>query len=95
MNSLLVFTLVCYGFSYIVGSAKISLPFRTWLATKSKWAIDFAECPACVGTWTGLFVAIAGFVPSELSNWWTSALYVCASNLILETLLTVSNKDSQ
>ena len=68
-----LYILASFGFAFVVGYAKISLPLRSWLARtchaqgtdlvlvpfsdERRWLVDLLQCPACLGFWIG-----AGFV---------------------------------
>lgn len=65
--TLLIYTLAAFGFAYVIGHAKISLPIRTLLQPEESdkslfavlrwWILMLLECPACVGFWLGYWTA--------------------------------------
>ncbi len=58
-----IYALAAFGFAYIIGFSKISLPFREWLEifgrrfAPARWLLALIECPACVGFWWGVALA--------------------------------------
>lgn len=75
---LIGYFLTTFGFCYVVGHSKISLPFRELLA---RWAerprlvnhlllvpLSLIECPACLGWWVGLAAAWHNLVPFSLAQ---------------------------
>jgi hypothetical protein len=62
--ALLIYTIAIFGFVYIVGHARISLPVREWIATTPFAAVlALIECPACLSWWCGLGAGFGGFAP--------------------------------
>lgn len=101
MISLLVYAVASFGFAYIVGHSKISLPMRQMIdpgaptveMTGGKVArgvfLMLLECPACLGFWTGLFAALFLNVwpdVSHLGSPLACALFTSGSNLLLSKL---------
>jgi len=64
MLRLIVFLLVCYGFTYIVTLGKIFAPVRDLVMRVSKTVGYWIKCPMCFGLWAGLGWALAGLWPS-------------------------------
>lgn len=69
----ILFVLASFGFAFVVGYSKISLPLREWLAhissldlianptwakVSTRWLLALLECPACVSFWLGFFATI-------------------------------------
>lgn len=86
--NLFIYTFAVFGLAYIVGHSKISLDFRTWLSTKSRWAIELLECVACLSFHTGWISYLLGVrIVGSYGPWWldmiVAALYTCASSLVL------------
>lgn len=94
MIALFVFSIWVFGIAYCAGHAKISLPFRTWLAkisgpdetTAGNWLLALIECPACLSWWLGLVSWLFRLTPPHLFSWWASAFYCCATSLLLAKL---------
>lgn len=90
--ALVLYAVGAFGFAYIVGFSKISLPMRLALETEPTKAPPLAyyvrattlmllECPACLGFWFGL---IYGWL--HRPEWVTPlglALFTCGSNYLL------------
>jgi hypothetical protein len=61
--TLLFYTLLIFGISYVLGHAKISLGPREWIARRQgklwHWLLDLIECPACLSWWLGLAASFA------------------------------------
>ncbi len=102
---LLVYALASFGFAFIVGWSKISLPFRMWLGARNQlavvWLLALVECPACLSTWTG-FAAGAWAWKHGLTaplGWftsmWVAGLFTCASSLILARVVGLSYEEEQ
>ena len=95
MTALFVFTLAVFAVTFIVGQAKISYPLRSLidspapgaLGTCRRGLVMLLECNACSATWLGVGAFLFHLTPAELTSWWISGLYCCASSLILATLL--------
>lgn len=61
------YTIAAFGYAFVVGHSKISLPAREKLAeiafeeglrqrkSVASWFLALIECPACIGFWIGLF----------------------------------------
>ena len=60
---LLIFLLVCYGFTNVVTVGKIFRPLREWLARRSRVLGDWIRCPMCLGLWVGAGWAAVGLWP--------------------------------
>lgn len=67
--ALLVYSLACFGLSFTLAYAKITLPMRAWLAALQGetgrgffwWLLAWMECIACTGWWIGLGAALVGW----------------------------------
>jgi len=81
---LFLYTFAAFGFAFVVGHAKISLPFREWLGGRrgllARFLLALAECPPCVGFWVGVAAAFRSPFPLLLP------FYTVASNFILGRL---------
>lgn len=95
---LVLYFLSAFGFAFIVGHSKISLPFREWLAPVVQvpgpqpffhlraFLLALIECPACLGFWIGVIVFATHIVTLPLPFWLglsLLALSTCAVNLLL------------
>lgn len=88
---LLVFTLSVFGLTFVIGQSKASYPLRTWFAGTDLGASPFGrgvvlgliECPACLGFHLGWIAFLFRLTPPELTTWWISALFCCATSLLL------------
>lgn len=97
MIALVLYLLAAFGFAFVVGHSKISLPLREALANNARgfrlWLVALLECPGCLGWWTGAAVGWfwAGAVmsvaaPISLAQIGCSVLLAfatAASNLLL------------
>jgi hypothetical protein len=92
LTAVLVYAVAAFGFAFIVGHSRISLPARALMQTVGERLLPIAalpfrfvlmliECPACLGFWEGLAYALA-FHPSWAS-WWELALFTSGSNFLL------------
>lgn len=82
----LLFFAAHFGLAYVVGFSGISLPFRTWFATKGTvgaFFVQLLECPACFGFWAGLLSAV--LVPQQvfLSGAFNGALVTSVLHALL------------
>jgi len=59
LTALVAYLLTTFGFCYVVGHSKISLPVRELLskALLGRMLLALVECPACLGWWVGLLTA--------------------------------------
>lgn len=72
---ILVLGIVCGMISLTVTSAKIFLPFRTFVKARSTWWGDLITCPYCFGHWVSAGLTLL-FKP-KLINWqWDSSPFV-------------------
>lgn len=97
MNYVMYF-LAAFGFAYVIGHSKISLPFREVLAppvdvtSPSVWArhtlLSLMECAPCCGFWTGIVTAKLGLM--GFTNDWPTAIILgfitVATNLLAATI---------
>lgn len=92
MIDFIYFAFAAFGFAYIVGHSKISLPFRMTLDPVSgtmrfrfvrTWLLALIECPACLGFWQGLLFGALVRPTWNPYHWSVLALITCATNLIL------------
>lgn len=94
MLPLLFWFLAAFGLCYVVGHARVSLPFRQRLGDVAEakqwramlWFVELIECPACLGFWLGL--AGGWFMPTLVPApvpcaAFTLGLATCASGYIL------------
>jgi hypothetical protein len=88
MISLLIYSFAAYGFAFIAGDSKISLPLRTWLDRPGlrRWFLALLECPACLGFHIGWIAFATGHAPHSIVHWWGAALFTTTSNLLLARL---------
>lgn len=78
MTQLFVYTVVAFGFAYVIGHSIATRGVREWLSSgytgeelaakypNIAWFLALIECPACLGWWCGLaagaFAPMFGFV---------------------------------
>lgn len=76
----LLYVLAGAGLSHILADASILAPFKFWLSEKDTWlskkALEMMNCYQCNGFWSGLIVAILGFLG------WTWLLWAFAISLV-------------
>lgn len=95
---LLIYLLSAFGLAYIVGHARISRGARERLFRVLPFFVELLECPACFGTWEGIFAGLALDVPAQLgfTKWYTAvpafALMTCATNLLLARAARLSKE---
>lgn len=89
--TLFVYVNAAFGFAYIAGHSKISLPFREWIDPGGEinsygkalraFLLALIECPPCLGFWTG--VAAYFLVPKGTIGVVTLALFTASTNFII------------
>lgn len=98
MIALFVFTCCVFAVTFIAGQAKISLPIRFWFSntrlgksTVGSWILALVECNACSSWWLGAGAFFLHLTPAALTTWWISALYCCATSLVLAAMSGLSD----
>lgn len=96
--ALVVYTFAAFGFCWIVGGARVSLPFREWLAEMrerknipAQIFLELIECPGCLGFWVGFLIGLVGllrgvpWLPPPTGPWILSVLgfYTAGVNFCL------------
>ncbi len=75
MNELLQWALMAIGVTYLITEASIAASFRVALVRSIPWwgpatlMAQLIYCPACVGFWVGIALAMTGWWPYEDSYW--------------------------
>jgi hypothetical protein len=92
--------LSCYGFAWVIGSAKISVGLRGRLNAASlrlhqnkketasryvMFVLDLIECPGCLGFWEGVVLSAA--LQFQWLQILATGLAVATSNLLLEAAI--------
>lgn len=83
---LVFYTVFAFGVAYVLGHARISLPIRSYLASKGRlaeWFVELIECPACISFWLGF--PFGFFIVSE-HNFWIGlawSFYTVGSSFLL------------
>lgn len=76
--------LVAYGLAYILGESAILTYARLGLLSRlrSQWTVTLVYCPACLGWWTGLVVAV-GAVELGFAHDWRSVLWLPFGSMVV------------
>lgn len=90
---LFIHTLACFGFVFIAGHSKISLPLREWLSRRAnrndsaaQFSLALIECAACLSFHVGWATSLLGFRLGLGYLWLDAAVlafYSCGTSLIL------------
>lgn len=86
--NLFIYSFAVFGLAWVVGHSKISLPSRTWLAARSKFAVELLECVGCFSFHVGW---ISWLIGVHLTGTWgppwvdmiVAALYTATSSLVI------------